>query len=165
MTTVDRENTIPLPKAIASEKFIVPPGNAILHVYAKEKTDIQPVFKKLKSEARDYDVFRSKDVPKAWHYNKKEDQHARVGDLILLPHLPKVFNINGAKPDGGQHGFDPAIKDMHAIFYAWGPQFKVGLKIPAFENVHIYPLIANLLGLTYTQKIDGKVNVLLPILN
>ncbi|MEJ5993096.1 ectonucleotide pyrophosphatase/phosphodiesterase [Pedobacter sp. Du54] len=164
MTTIDREHTIPLPKAINSEKFIVPPGNSILHVYAKEKKDIKPAFKALKAEAEDYDVYLLKDIPKAWHYNKKEDQHRRVGDLILVPHLPKVFNITGTKPDGGQHGFDPAIEDMHAIFYAWGPQFKNTLKIAAFDNVHIYPLIAKLLGLTYSQKIDGKINVLLPIL-
>jgi predicted AlkP superfamily pyrophosphatase or phosphodiesterase len=165
MTTVDREQTIPLPQALHADKFIVPPGNAILHVYAKDKKDIQPAVKALKAEAEAYDVYRLKDIPKAWHYNKKEDRQARVGDLILVPHLPKVFNINGVKPDRGQHGFDPAIEDMHATFYAWGPQFKSGLKIPAFENVHIYPLIARLLGLTYAHKIDGKVKVLLPILN
>ncbi|RYG00235.1 MAG: alkaline phosphatase family protein, partial [Chitinophagaceae bacterium] len=164
MTTVDRENTLPLPKAIPSDKFIVPPSNAVLHVYAKTKANIQPAFKALKAEAKDYDVYLLKDVPKTWHYNKKADLHERVGDLILVPRLPKVFNINNAKPDGGQHGFDPAVKDMHAIFYAWGPQLKSKLIIPSFENIHIYPLITKLLGLYYDQKIDGKVNVLLPIL-
>lgn len=165
MTTVDRENTIPLPKAIASEKFIVPPGNSMLHVYAREKAAVKPTFKALKAEAKDYDVYRLKDIPKSWHYNKREDWYKRVGDLILIPHLPKVFNINNVKPDIGQHGFDPAIKDMHATFYAWGPQFKEGLKIAAFENVAIYPLITKILGLTYHQKIDGKLKVLAPILN
>ncbi len=165
MTTIDRENTISLPRAIASEKFIVPPGNAILHVYAKEKMAVRPAFKALKAEAKDYDVYKLKDIPRSWHYNKKEDWHSRVGDLILVPHLPNVFNINNAKPDLGQHGFDPAIEDMHATFYACGPQFKEGLKIRAFENVHIYPLIAKLLGLTYSQKIDGKVKILSSILN
>lgn len=164
MTTVDRENTIALPKAIGVNHFIVPPGNAILHVYAKEKQYIKPTYKALKAEAKDYDVYLSKNIPKAWHYNKKEDQYNRVGDIILVPHLPKVFNINNTKPDAGQHGFDPAISDMHAIFYASGPNFKSNLKIPAFENVNVYPLIAKILGLTYTHKIDGKAKVLAPIL-
>jgi len=164
MTTVDRENTIPLPKAINLDYFIVPPGNSIVHVYAKNKEVIKPTYNALKADAKDYDVYLSRDIPKAWHYNKREDQYSRVGDLILIPHLPKVFNINGVKPDGGQHGFDPAIEDMHAIFYAWGPQFKTAIKIPAFENVHIYPLIAKVLGLATAQKIDGKASVLLPIL-
>lgn len=164
MTTIDRENTIPLPKAIDLNKFKVPPGNVLLHVYANDPADIKPTYKALKAEAKDYDVYLSKQIPKAWHYNKKADQYGRVGDLILVPHLPKAFNINGIKPDPGQHGFDPAIEDMHAIFYAWGPNFKSGLKIPAFENVNIYPLIAKILGLSYNHQIDGKEKVLAPIL-
>lgn len=164
MTTVDRENTISLPKAIDLNHFIVPPGNAIIHVYAKEKQYIKPTYKALKAEAKDYDVYLSKNIPKAWHYNKKEDKYNRVGDMILVPHLPKVFNINNIKPDAGQHGFDPAIADMHGIFYATGPNFKSNLKIAAFENVNVYPLIAKILGLNYTHKIDGKPKVLAPIL-
>ena len=164
MATIDQVNTIPLPKAINLDHFIVPTGNSLLHVYAKEEKYIKPTYKALKAEAKDYDVYLQKKVPKAWHYNKKEDTYNRVGDILLVPRLPKVFNINGVTPDIGQHGFDPATKDMHAIFYAWGPQFKSGLKIPAFENVNIYPLIAKILGLTYTHKIDGKASVLAPVL-
>lgn len=164
MATVDEQNTIPLPKAIDLDHFKVPPGNSLLHIYANEKEYIKPTYKALKAEANDYDVYLSKNIPKDWHYNKREDKYNRVGDILLVPHLPKVFNINGIKPDVGQHGFDPAIPDMHATFYACGPNFKSGLKIPAFENVNIYPLIAKILGLTYTQKIDGKEKVLLPIL-
>ncbi|RZJ78702.1 MAG: alkaline phosphatase family protein [Flavobacterium sp.] len=164
MTTVDRENTIALPKAIDVNKFIVPPGNALLNVYAKDPKDIKPTYEALKVEAKDYKVYLSKNIPKAWHYNKKNDTYNRVGDIILIPQLPKVFNINNNQPDAGQHGFDPSIKDMHAIFYAWGPNFKSALKIPAFENVNVYPLIAKILGLTYTQKIDGKEKVATQIL-
>lgn len=160
MTTINQNNTIPLPKEIDLNKFIVPTGTSLLHLYAKKTEDIRPTFKALKASAIDFDVYLSKHIPKAWHYNKKEDKYKRVGDILLVPHLPKVFSIYGAKPEIGQHGFNPAIEDMHAIFYAWGPQFKENLKIPAFENVNVYPLIAKILGLTYTQKIDGKAKVL-----
>ncbi|KQB99775.1 ectonucleotide pyrophosphatase/phosphodiesterase [Pedobacter sp. Hv1] len=164
MTTIDRENTIPLPKAIDMNKFKVPPGNVLLHLYANQQKDIKPTYKALKAEATTYDVYLSKQIPKVWHYNKKNDLYNRVGDIILVPKLPNAFNINGIKPDPGQHGFDPAIRDMQAIFYAWGPNFKSGLKIPAFENVNIYPLIAKILGLTFSNKVDGKIKVLAPIL-
>jgi hypothetical protein len=37
--------------------------------------------------------------------------------------------------------------------------------IEGFENVNIYPLVANILGLKYDEaEIDGKLNVLNPIL-
>jgi hypothetical protein len=53
---------------------------------------------------------------------------------------------------------------MHATFMAWGPAFKQGKKIHSFENVHVYPLVAKILGLSYTEKIDGKLSVLKNIL-
>ena len=44
---------------------------------------------------------------------------------------------------------------LTASFFAWGPAFKQHLKIAAFENVAVYPLIAEILGLRSTEKIDG----------
>lgn len=164
MTKIDQDNTIPLPSVIDLKQFKVPTGTALLHLYANKKEYIKPTFEALKSTAKEYDVYLSKQIPKAWHYRRKEDKYNRIGDILLVPHLPKVFSIYNAKPDMGQHGFDPAISDMHASFYAFGPQIKNGLKIKAFENVNVYPLIAEILGLSYTEKIDGKLKVLRPIL-
>jgi hypothetical protein len=54
---------------------------------------------------------------------------------------------------------------MQASFQAWGPAFKSGIKIPAFENVNVYPMVAKILGLNLNEsKVDGKLNVLMPIL-
>lgn len=164
MTTIDQQHTIPLPKVIDLNFFNVPPGNALLHVYAKDQTKVKHTYLALKAEARNYDVYLNKQIPKAWRYGGKDDRYQRAGDILLVPKLPQVFNTNGVKPDIGQHGFDPNIDDMHAIFYAWGPQFKSQLTIPPFENVNVYPLIANLLGLTFQHKIDGKLKVTQSIL-
>ena len=60
----------------------------------------------------------------------------------------------------GEHGYDNAIPDMGATFYAWGPAFRSGLTISPFENVNIYPLVARILGLTITQPIDGSIKAL-----
>jgi len=81
------------------------------------------------------------------------------------PHLPRVFSLSGKSTTPGKHGFDNALFDMHASFYAWGPAFKNHLLIPSFENVHIFPLVARLLGLDYAEdSIDGRAGVLAPIL-
>ncbi len=56
---------------------------------------------------------------------------------------------------GGTHGYDPHYKDMHAIFYAAGPAFKIGYVHPTVENVNIYPLIAKILNLIPAET-DGK---------
>jgi predicted AlkP superfamily pyrophosphatase or phosphodiesterase len=99
-----------------------------------------------------------------WHYSHKDDTYNRLGDIILIPHLPKVFNLGKWPTQLGQHGFDPALPEMRATFYAWGPDFKQNMEIPGFENVHIYPMIEKILGLNYTQPIDGDIKVLQGIL-
>lgn len=160
MTQVDTDNTLPLPAVIDTSKFIVPNGDALLQLYAKDKNDVLPTYKQLKATAKDYDVYLTTNTPAHWHYSKKDDYYNRVGDIILTPHLPKVFNIKNRKITPGKHGFDPKMEDMHATFMAWGPAFKQGKKLHAFENVHVYPLVAKILGLTYTGKIDGRLSVL-----
>jgi hypothetical protein len=53
---------------------------------------------------------------------------------------------------------------MHATFFAWGPAFRPQTKIEGFENVNVYPMITEILGLKYDFKIDGKFKTLAPIL-
>ena len=164
MTNVDNKNTLPLPAIIDKEKFVVPNGDALLQVYAKDKKDIKPLYKSLKENAVDYSVYLTNKLPKRWHYRKKDNKDGRIGDLVLIPKLPKIFNLTGKPTTIGKHGFDNDMPDMQAIFYAWGPAFKEGITINSFENVHVYPLLAKILGLTYSHKIDGNIKVLAPIL-
>ena len=164
MTAVDTVHPLSLPVAIDTNKFIIPWGDALVQLYAKNKKDVLPTFHTLKNEAKDYDVYLTTNMPQRWHYSKNDDRYNRLGDIILIPHLPKVFNLSNRPVTRGKHGFDPALQDMHATFFAWGPQFKENKKIDDFENVHVYPLIAKILGLPYTEKIDGKLSVLKNIL-
>ena len=53
---------------------------------------------------------------------------------------------------------------MHGLFIAAGPRIRAGLRIPAFENVHIYPLLAEILGLQPATDIDGRLDIFRPVL-
>jgi alkaline phosphatase D len=48
------------------------------------------------------------------------------------------------KIKGGTHGYDARVKDIHAIFYAKGPDFKTNKTVKAFRNVSVYNLIAHI---------------------
>jgi predicted AlkP superfamily pyrophosphatase or phosphodiesterase len=165
MTRVDHLNTLPLPAAVDTSQFIIPPGDALLHLYAKDKKSVQPTFEALQKETTNFEVYLTTHLPAHWHFSKKDDRFNRIGDIILVPRLPYVFSISRRTTTPGKHGFDPALPDMHATFYAWGPAFMQNKTIGTFENIHVYPLVARLLGLKYrTRAIDGKLRVLRPIL-
>jgi len=156
MTLLDVDNTLPLPAAVDTAKFLVSGGGMVVELHAKDRSAIRSTYRKLKREAKGYKVYRKQNMPKHLHYGAKEDVYHRIGDILLLTEAPKVFNFSARKPSPGAHGYDPeAVKDMHATFYAWGPAFRKGIKVPAFRNIQVYPLVAELLGLPYTHKIDG----------
>ena len=163
MTSVDRNHPIAIPEVIDHDKFIVSASGTLVNLYAKNSDDIDYVYKELKKTEKDYKVFLKSDVPPNLHYSASDDEFDRIGDILLFANWPRVFSDK--KPGAGYHGFDPnKVKDMHATFFAWGPAFKSNVKIPSFENVNVYPLIARLLGLNLTEGIDGDINVLSDIL-
>jgi predicted AlkP superfamily pyrophosphatase or phosphodiesterase len=164
MVDIDTVNTIALPKALDTSRFVIVNSEAMVHLYAKNTNDILPAYQLLKMASKDYDTYLASNMPARWHYNKKDDRFNRTGDIILVSHPPKVFNLKGYHMDPATHGFDPELTVMHATFYAWGPAFREHLKINGFENINVYPLIADILQLKITEPIDGKLKVLKPIL-
>lgn len=111
----------------------------------------------LEKNAKHFRVLR-RDELKSYHY----DSNPRTGDLNIEPDPPYLVGIKAQPPnvEGGNHGWDPRkSKAMHGIFYAIGPSFKSGYKLKSFENVHIYPLVLETLGLKPLSKIDGRLAV------
>ncbi|WP_420136595.1 ectonucleotide pyrophosphatase/phosphodiesterase [Sphingomonas sp.] len=68
---------------------------------------------------------------------------------LLLDKMPK----KGV--DSGSHGYDNAAPDMLALFIASGPSIKPAGRLPTFDNVDVYPLLRDLLGLPPKPGIDG----------
>jgi len=94
------------------------------------------------------------ELPAHLHYNADP----RAGDLIVV--MDDHFTVGRADrpPRDGEatHGWDPTIPSMHATFVARGPGIPAGKVIGNFENVDVYPYIAELLGLRPAAAIDGK---------
>ena len=164
MANVDTAYRMDIGARIDSSQFVIRGGGTSLHMYARDSSYINSTFEKLKREEDQYRVYLKKDIPADWHYNNTDDRFDRIGDILVVPVYPKVLSSGNRRISPGAHGFDPKIKEMHATFLAWGPNIKKGKKIPSFENIHVYPLICQILGLTYSHEIDGKPEVLAPIL-
>ena len=65
---------------------------------------------------------------------------------------------------GGSHGYDPEHPLMHALFIANGPAIANGVTVDLFDNVSVYPLLAQLTGVEPVAN-DGDLTQLEDALN
>jgi predicted AlkP superfamily pyrophosphatase or phosphodiesterase len=139
-------------------------GGTQTHLYITDKHKRDSVYDVLKTKEKNYTVLKREDYPARWHY-----QNVRVGDLMVLANSHHYIRegtrerfLKSARigfKEGG-HGYDPAeFKDIRGIFYAQGPNIKSGITLEPFQNIHVYPLVAKILGLPL-PAIDGKEEVL-----
>ncbi|OXB00479.1 alkaline phosphatase family protein [Flavobacterium oncorhynchi] len=124
--------------------------NPIMSLQAK--TGCQDSIAKVLKKVPHIKFWKSTEVPKRLHYGT----NPRIHDFVI--EAKKGYSLVSKESQnikGGTHGYDNNEKDMHAIFYAKGPAFKVDKKVKTFQNVSVYPLIAHILGLQIGE-IDGK---------
>jgi predicted AlkP superfamily pyrophosphatase or phosphodiesterase len=94
--------------------------------------------------------WRKEHVPPRYHYGT----NPRIAGIVCLGDSGWYLTTTGSLPSKGQHGFDPTLDQMGAVFVAWGPSFKTGATIDVLDNVDVYPLAMKLLGLP-PQPNDG----------
>ncbi len=97
-------------------------------------------------------AYLREEVPERFHYRSDP----RIGDVVVIMDEHWQFGTRAPSTPGGQHGWDPLLPSMGAIFLASGPGIPAGRVIAPFENIHIYPFIAEILGLQPASHIDGK---------
>jgi predicted AlkP superfamily pyrophosphatase or phosphodiesterase len=151
-------------KTSSFEKIVEP------FLYPKSDGDAQIAYESLRGKSDRFEVYRRAQMPSRFHF----DSNPRAGDPIIVATGPYYIRANQdpMKPQAplpGNHGYDTArVPEMKALFVAAGPDIRPGSMLPSFENVDIYPLIANILGLDITHlktgPIDGKLDVLRSIL-
>ncbi len=167
MIQVDGGNPLEIPSVLLDKnRFDYYNSQTLLRVYVKNPNEVKSVYKELKAtKTDDYEVYLDKRLPKYLHFATRDDKYNRIGQIILIPKAPKIFLEKGRKTSVGKHGYNPRIvPEMKATFFAWGPEFKNNLVIDEFENINVYPLVAEILDLKINDKIDGKLKVLKPIL-
>lgn len=172
MTDVSADRLINIDELTADIPARVVNSGALAHLYLDNPKDKKKVIKTLKKRGLNVHI---SDVDDKENYQDLMYKD-RIGDVLILPdmdyYLATTSGIVGIKKrmealgstSLGEHGYSPAYKAMHGIFYANGPEFQSGMTIGTFQNIHIYPMICQILGLTPPADIDGKAEVLESIL-
>jgi predicted AlkP superfamily pyrophosphatase or phosphodiesterase len=148
-------------KSYKDNKDIILSGKGTqTHLFLTKFKDENFIYNKLK-KIKNATVYLKKDIPENFHIKNSE----RVGDIIIDANAPYYIKLDRSPSKRsfkkGTHGFDPfKTKTMNGIFYAKGPQIKSGEVVSTFENVHIFPFMAQILGIKSPDFIDGKIDAL-----
>ncbi|XP_078587029.1 venom phosphodiesterase 2-like isoform X1 [Branchiostoma floridae x Branchiostoma japonicum] len=95
-------------------------------------------------------VYNKRDLPKRLHFanNRRiEDVVISVADKWLVARNAED-SYASTFCDGGTHGYDNEYRSMHALFVAHGPAFKQNTISQPFQNIELYDLMADLVGVT-----------------
>ena len=103
-------------------------------------------------------VYRKWEVPTAYHYRS----HPRIPPIIGVLSDGWTATTRSAAAERervslGEHGYPPERESMRAIFLADGPAFRDGVVVEPFQNIHVYALLAHVLGLTPAAT-DGRLD-------
>ncbi|KAK7482275.1 hypothetical protein BaRGS_00026518 [Batillaria attramentaria] len=92
-------------------------------------------------------VYTKNMLPLRHHYTNND----RIDDILLDADDGWTISRKGSSEQycsGGNHGYDNLYASMHALFVAHGPAFKSGVMVDPFENIELYNLFADLVGVT-----------------
>jgi len=104
-------------------------------------------------------VYRKSEIPERYRYR----DHRRIAPILCVADDTWYITSRGyieKNKDNfnqGNHGYDNQTPTMRAIFIAHGPAFKRGYTAEPFGNVHLYNLMAGILGLTPAPN-DGSLD-------
>jgi alkaline phosphatase D len=157
MTNVPAGNIVYLNDYISLDDVFIPefegPDGAgrdpLVHIFV-ETGDIDGVYHALAEAALSapFKVYRREHLPTRWRMNNAD----RTGDIVAVSDEGWQLFARGVTPkypaaqNGGVHGFDRHLPSMLATFIADGPRFDDGVVAEPFDNIEVYGMIAEILG-------------------
>ncbi|GAA4876560.1 ectonucleotide pyrophosphatase/phosphodiesterase [Ferrimonas pelagia] len=107
------------------------------------------------------EIYKREDIPMRLLFKG----HVAIGDAIILTNESYLDNAERPTTLMGNHGFETAaVPEMNTLLMGVGPAFESGARIESADNIHVYSLMAEILGLSIDHKIDGELAPLAPLL-
>jgi ectonucleotide pyrophosphatase/phosphodiesterase family member 4 len=162
MAEVERTINIADLVDLGDHRFIAGP---MAMVYTDSREETGRIYAALQ-RGEGFDVYLQDGLPNYLQFRNSD----RLGDLVLVGHGGNYLSYSTvAKPrpysNRAAHGWDPyRVEAMGGILIAEGPGIRSGQVLSPVENVHLKPLVAQLLGLSFDGEIDGRLEVLAPLL-
>jgi predicted AlkP superfamily pyrophosphatase or phosphodiesterase len=117
--------------------------------------DVEALMAALAGKHPSLAVYRREELPDEYGLRGHPRLQAVVG---LADNGWYISSRDRTRVPGGAHGYDPRLRVMHGLFVAAGPRLKSGMRVPAFESLHVYELLCALLGVEPAPN-DGDPDV------
>ncbi len=158
MTEIVAERTIALDAFVSMDSLVMGDWSPVATIIPKPGK-LEYVFNALVKAHPHLQVYRKGELPSRLHYNTG----AHVTPIVAIADEGWSIATRAAAADMprgqvfGAHGYDPDLPSMGALFIAAGPDVARGIVVPAFGNVHVYSLLAELLQLK-PARTDGSLD-------
>ena len=102
-------------------------------------------------------VYKKGELPEYLHYNNND----LIPPIICIAEdgwsisSRDYFESRPGAYTGGAHGYDFEDKSMQGIFIGTGPRFVENINGPAFQNIHLYELMCDILKIEPANN-DGN---------
>jgi predicted AlkP superfamily pyrophosphatase or phosphodiesterase len=150
MAATTRAQTIVVDDLVSPDDIEVADINPTLGVTPRPGAEAR-VLEALRTGHPRLHMYRREATPPHWRFR----EHQRIPPLTGVADEGWVVLRRGQvdeywkrSDNGGQHGYDPRVRSMHGIFVAAGPAFRTAATVPAFENVHVYNVLLQVMGLS-----------------
>ncbi len=137
--------------------------NEIVQIFPKKGKDDE-IYSKIKNLAH-ATCWKKAEIPARLHYNDSP----RIAPIICSSeegwmttshkrHKDWLEDIEDVTKPRGAHGYDNRYQSMQATFIARGAAFKKNLTVEPFENIQVYNLMCDILGLKPAPN-DGDFSI------
>lgn len=156
MTSVNLDKPIMVPQ-FENEGVKLVRNGTYLNIFVENISLREEIYEEMqKAKNKAFKVYLKENVPEKYKFSNKNDLHHRIGDIVMIAEAPYYFTSNPNFMPRGAHGYlVEDTPDMKTVFLAWGKNIQQHQQIEEFENIHLYALLAHLLGLKYEHEIDG----------
>ena len=158
MTKIDKHHVIDWKENVLDDVKAIN-GSTQLYLYSDNESNLRESLHLFKNAQNingqaNYRIYQYPNFPEHWHLNQS---NTAVPNAIIDALPSYIFNKGDSHIDPETHGYDAkSQRDLEAIFIAKGPAFRKNIKVDAFENVNVLPILTRALGLKDVDNIDGS---------
>jgi len=149
MTSISSQRVILLDDYVNLSLLTVVDWNPVAYILSNNESLIPEIFTNLSHAHPNLTVYLKQNIPHRYHYtnNRRITPILAVADLGWSITSRDYYERNPNYFNGGNHGYDNAFLDMRAIFTAMGPSFAKLPDAKGMQNIDVYTLLSNVLGL------------------